>query len=142
MTKMYVSGEGVSFLMGGNRKLASWHGNCSIQLKSSLSVNIEIFILDLRECFRERTGKINEVKDVTDGYARNFLFAKNLAVPATKKVMTDLQGKKTKETIFTVFELIVVIIQDRSYTSFYYSIIVGQEKLNLRVIMKGMLTRR
>lgn len=42
-------------------------------------------------------GRINEVKDVADGYARNFLFAKNLAVPATKKIMTDLQAKKTKD---------------------------------------------
>ncbi|MFA5062115.1 MAG: 50S ribosomal protein L9 [Patescibacteria group bacterium] len=42
-------------------------------------------------------GKINEVKDVADGYARNFLFAKNLAVPATKKIMVDLQAKSTKE---------------------------------------------
>jgi len=45
-------------------------------------------------------GKIDEIKDVSDGYARNFLFAKNLAIPVTKQVLVDLkirQNKKTKD---------------------------------------------
>ena len=45
-------------------------------------------------------GKIDDVKDVSEGYARNFLFAKNLAMSATPKVIADLkirQNKKVKD---------------------------------------------
>ncbi|MEK7680822.1 MAG: 50S ribosomal protein L9 [Patescibacteria group bacterium] len=42
-------------------------------------------------------GKIDEIKDVADGYARNFLFAHNLAVPATKKSLADLEMKRKKQ---------------------------------------------
>jgi len=44
----------------------------------------------------EGLGKTDDVKEVSDGYARNYLFAKNLAVTATKKILEDLQGRKTK----------------------------------------------
>jgi len=33
----------------------------------------------------ENIGKKYEIKKVSDGYARNFLFKRNLAIPATKK---------------------------------------------------------
>jgi len=45
-------------------------------------------------------GKIDEIKDVSGGYARNFLFAKNLAAPATKQMLADLaacHNKKAKD---------------------------------------------
>lgn len=45
-------------------------------------------------------GKIDDVKDVSEGYARNFLFARNLAMPATPKVLADLkvrQNRKVKD---------------------------------------------
>ncbi len=42
-------------------------------------------------------GKIDEIKEVSDGYARNFLFAKNLAVPATPRMLADLEGRKHKK---------------------------------------------
>ena len=45
-------------------------------------------------------GKIDDIKEVSEGYARNFLFAKNLAMPATKQVLADLkirQNKKAKD---------------------------------------------
>ena len=38
-------------------------------------------------------GKIDEIKEVSDGYARNFLFAKNLAAPATPRMLADLAGR-------------------------------------------------
>ena len=41
-------------------------------------------------------GKIDETKDVAEGYARNFLFARNLAVPASPQVLKDLQAKKQR----------------------------------------------
>ena len=42
-------------------------------------------------------GKIDEIKEVSDGYARNFLFAKNLAVPASAKMLADLETRKNKK---------------------------------------------
>ena len=42
-------------------------------------------------------GKVDDVKEVSEGYARNFLFAKNLAVPATKQLLADLKNRQTKK---------------------------------------------
>lgn len=42
-------------------------------------------------------GKIDDIKEVSDGYARNFLFAKNLAVPASKKMLADLETRQHKK---------------------------------------------
>lgn len=42
-------------------------------------------------------GKIDDIKDVSEGYARNFLFAKNLAMPATSKTMADIAARHTKK---------------------------------------------
>ena len=41
-------------------------------------------------------GKKDEVVNVSDGYARNFLFAKNLAVEATEGNLAKLKNKKTE----------------------------------------------
>lgn len=43
------------------------------------------------------TGKKGDVKNVSDGYARNFLIGKGLAIEATPKNLTELQGKKDSE---------------------------------------------
>lgn len=43
------------------------------------------------------SGKKGEVKEVSDGYARNFLIGKGLAIEATAKNMSDLAGKKSSE---------------------------------------------
>ncbi|MCM3720136.1 50S ribosomal protein L9 [Fictibacillus phosphorivorans] len=42
-------------------------------------------------------GKKGEVKNVSEGYARNFLFPKNLASEATPGAMAALQGMKKSE---------------------------------------------
>lgn len=39
----------------------------------------------------------NEVKDVAEGYARNFLFARNLAIPATDAAIRDVAGEKARK---------------------------------------------
>ncbi len=39
-------------------------------------------------------GKKGELCNVSDGYARNFLFPKNLAVEADAAAMSELRGKK------------------------------------------------
>lgn len=42
-------------------------------------------------------GKKDQVINANDGYARNFLFPKNLAVPADKGNMANLQSKQTSD---------------------------------------------
>lgn len=42
-------------------------------------------------------GRKNEVKDVSDGYARNFLFPRNLAKPATADALKNLTVQKSHE---------------------------------------------
>lgn len=40
------------------------------------------------------SGKAGDMLNVADGYARNYLLAKGLAVEATAKNINDLEGKK------------------------------------------------
>lgn len=40
----------------------------------------------------KKVGKKNEIKDVSDGFARNFLFAKNLAKPATPEALRAIEA--------------------------------------------------
>ncbi len=40
-----------------------------------------------------KLGKVWEIKDVAKGYARNFLFPRNLAVLATEKMVTEAQRR-------------------------------------------------
>ena len=42
-------------------------------------------------------GKKDEIVNVSDGYARNYLFAKNLAIEATAGNLSKLQTKKDSE---------------------------------------------
>lgn len=51
-----------------------------------------IFLQDVKG-----SGKKGEVKNVSDGYAKNFLIGKGLAVEATPKNMNELDGKKASE---------------------------------------------
>ena len=48
-----------------------------------------IFLQDVKG-----SGKKGEIKNVSDGYARNFLITKGLAVEATPKNLSDLEGKQ------------------------------------------------
>ena len=41
-----------------------------------------------------RVGKKNDVKEISDGYALNFLFPRKLATPATTKAVTELEQRK------------------------------------------------
>ena len=43
------------------------------------------------------SGKKGEVKEVSDGYARNFLIGKGLAVEANAKNLSELNAKKSSE---------------------------------------------
>ena len=42
-------------------------------------------------------GRKNEIKEVRDGFARNFLFPQKLAVPATEQVQQGLVARKETE---------------------------------------------
>lgn len=42
-------------------------------------------------------GKKDQIINANDGYARNYLFPKNLAVPADKGNMTNLQSKQSSQ---------------------------------------------
>jgi len=43
------------------------------------------------------TGKAGEVKDVADGYARNYLIPRKLAIPATGGALKNVEQKKAAE---------------------------------------------
>lgn len=43
-----------------------------------------------------KLGNTDDVKEVADGYALNFLFPRHLAVPAKEKLLNDLEAHKTK----------------------------------------------
>ncbi len=42
-------------------------------------------------------GKKDDIVEVSEGYARNFLFPKKLAVPADAKAINDIKNKKSSE---------------------------------------------
>ncbi len=69
----------------------------------------------------EKTGKKHEVKEVADGYARNFLIPKGLAKPATKEALAwletqkEIEGKKAEEDLKKIQEL-ASAIDDREIT--------------------------
>jgi large subunit ribosomal protein L9 len=44
-----------------------------------------------------RVGKAGDVKEVADGYARNFLLRRKLALPATPKALKDVEARLRQE---------------------------------------------
>ena len=42
-------------------------------------------------------GKKDQVKDVSDGYARNFLLPKGLAVPADAKMLNEIKNRESSK---------------------------------------------
>ena len=60
----------------------------------------------------EKIGKKYEIKEVKNGYARNFLIPKGLAKPATKEVLKwlaaqkEIQEKKAEEDLKKVQEVV------------------------------------
>ncbi|MBN2097961.1 MAG: 50S ribosomal protein L9 [Dehalococcoidia bacterium] len=44
-----------------------------------------------------RVGKAGNVKEVADGYARNFLLRRNLALPATPAALKDVEARLRRE---------------------------------------------
>lgn len=50
------------------------------------------------------TGKKGDIKEVADGYARNFLISKGFALEATPRNLSDLAGKKSSAEHKTAVE--------------------------------------
>lgn len=46
----------------------------------------------------DKLGKEGEVKEVADGYARNFLIPQNLAQPATEQALQEAQSSAAKKS--------------------------------------------
>ncbi len=59
----------------------------------------------------EGLGKVGDIKEVADGYARNFLIPKGIAKPATKsaekeiEILKEAQAKKSEEELKIAEEL-------------------------------------
>ncbi|MFH1074858.1 MAG: 50S ribosomal protein L9 [Candidatus Firestonebacteria bacterium] len=47
----------------------------------------------------DKMGKKGDIKNVSDGYARNFLFAKNVAVPATDSSIKGVEEMKKRDIV-------------------------------------------
>ena len=77
----------------------------------------------------ERVGKQFEVKEVKEGYARNFLIDKGLAKPATEEalkwleVQKEIQEKKAEDELKTAQELASKI----DYMELVIAVKVGEE---------------
>ncbi|MBI2037715.1 MAG: 50S ribosomal protein L9 [Candidatus Magasanikbacteria bacterium] len=50
-------------------------------------------------------GKIDDIKEVSEGYARNFLFAKNLAVAASPNILKEIEARRNRKLKNTENEL-------------------------------------
>jgi len=53
----------------------------------------------------EKLGRVGEIKDVADGFARNFLIPQNLAKPATQQAIQEIEMKQAKKAKSAQMEL-------------------------------------
>jgi len=65
--------------------------------------------------------KVGEVKDVPDGYARNFLIPKGIAIPATDEKVAELEKKiqkiqKEEESLLADLQVVVDKIEAKNFT--------------------------
>ena len=77
----------------------------------------------------ENLGKKNEIKEIKDGYARNFLIPKGLAKIATKKAMEQLESEKELEAQKAEEELqkVQAFVESIDGREFIITVKVGDE---------------
>lgn len=76
-----------------------------------------------------RVAKRHDIKEMSDGYARNFLFPKKLAEPATPQTLAQFQKRQllhaeTKEKEGTAFKNLV---EKLSQTPLHFKMKVGEK---------------
>jgi large subunit ribosomal protein L9 len=66
-------------------------------------------------------NKVGDIKEVPDGYARNYLVPKGIAVPATEEKVAELESKiakiqKDEEKVMTDLQAIADKIEAKTFT--------------------------
>ena len=94
-------------------------------------------------------GKADEIKEVSEGYARNFLFPKHLAVQALDKNIKELSERKRKESKESERELqelqglasrldgVELVIREKSSETGVLYASVGPQRLAQELNKKG-----
>lgn len=88
-------------------------------------------------------GKRHDVKDVSSGYARNFLFARGLAIPATdaalKSAATERMRQEREQS--AEYEKYKALAEKLSQTTLHFKIKIGEkDKKTGGLITESLLT--
>lgn len=94
-------------------------------------------------------GKADEIREVSEGYARNFLFPKHLAVQALEKNIRELSDRKRKESKESERELqelqglagrlegLEILVKEKSSEAGVLYASVGQQRLAQELHKRG-----
>lgn len=95
-------------------------------------------------------GKADEIKEVAEGYARNFLFPKHLAVVALDKNIRELKDRKQKEAKDAEVELreqqsladrlngMELVIKEKASDAGVLYAAVGPQRIHQELTKKGI----
>lgn len=95
-------------------------------------------------------GKIDEIKEVNEGYARNFLFPKHLAVIAKEKALKELSDKKIRQskeaeedlkmqqTLAAKLDGVEIVVKEKASESGILYAAVGQAKIMQELGKRGI----
>lgn len=96
-----------------------------------------------------KIGKMDEIKEVSNGYARNFLFVKNLAVPASSLAINQVKDKQNKkkqneekdlkkqQKIASKLDGFELIIKDRVSPGGSLYANIGSDKISIELKKQG-----
>ncbi|MFA6424298.1 MAG: 50S ribosomal protein L9 [Candidatus Magasanikbacteria bacterium] len=94
-------------------------------------------------------GKTDEIKEVSEGYARNFLFPKHMAVQALEKNIKELSDRKRRESKDAEKELsdlqslagrldgLEIVIKEKASEAGILYASVGPQRLNQELTKRG-----
>ncbi len=95
-------------------------------------------------------GKADEIKEVAEGYARNFLFPKHLAVVALDKNLRELKEKKQREAKDAEHELqeqqsladrlsgMDIVVKEKASEAGVLYAAVGQQRVHQELLKRGI----